>query len=368
MPDSREASSKRFGVYRRLSGLRLPRTYVGKFLLVAFMGVHIPLIAIVIYVASRAEWGVVLPILGVALAATLAGTFATLFVQGRLLAPLIEATRALEEYVENRTVPALPTTFDDEVGLLMRHTQECIEHLDEALRLKNDLLAILSHDARSPMTSVRFASQIVRSELDTVPVDRDEIAAMLDVIDAASDRQLSLMNDMLALARTESGYMEVERESIDPEALVRRVGDLFRIQAEKKGVSILVDSVDMPRSGLLADPAKTEQILDNLVSNAIKFTPAGGTVYIGVHREGEEIGFVVRDTGMGIPPDLQSQLFAPFSPAQRVGTAREKGTGFGLWICRTFTEVQGGRLELTSREGEGTEFRVLLPVRRGAEA
>lgn len=346
-------------LYRSLARLPRPRSYVGKFLLVAFVGVHVPLIAVVSYVAARADWSTALPVVVVALAATLAGTLATMYVQGRLLAPILETSRALNRFVEDRTLPALPTGYRDEAGRLMGNAQDCLEHLADLLRLKNDLLATLSHDARSPLTSIQFASEMGRMALAEPAPDRAELEEMFGIIDLAARRQLELMNGILTLARADSGRIAVERGEVRLEELVGRVVELARVQAGRKGVEVRV--VESAHPALALDASKTEQIVSNLVSNAIKFTPAGGSVEVAVEATEGEMAVRVSDTGMGIPAPLVRSLFTPFSEAQRAGTEKEAGTGLGLWICKTFSELQGGRIEVESEAGRGTRFRVLFP-------
>lgn len=353
--------SRRMVLYEALSGLPAPRSYVGKFLLVAFIGVHVPLITVAVWVVSRAQLTSALPILGVMLAATLIGTLVTLVVQAKLLAPLLESTRALQEFVDQRQVPTLPTRYPDEAGLLMRNTQQCLEHLDELLTLKNNLLATVSHDARSPLTSIKLASQLGRSALAGSPEVSAEIVEMFDVIDAASDRQMSLMQNLLTMARSDTGKLTADIASTDPATLVRRVADSFQIQAADKGVELAAEVPAEQPVEISIDAAKTEQILSNLVSNALKYTPTGGRVVVGLRPEDDCVEFYVRDTGVGIPEKDQSTLFMPFG-GSRAGTAQEAGSGLGLWICRTFAEVQGGSVTYTTEEGAGTEFVAAFPT------
>ncbi len=346
-------------LYGSLAKLPRPRSYLGKFLLVAFLGVHVPLIAVVSFVAARADWSAALPVVLVALVATLAGTLATMYVQGRLLAPILVTSVALRRFVEDRTTPALPTGYDDEAGRLMGDAQQCMLHLAQLLRLKNDLLATLSHDARSPLTSIQFASEMGRMALAEPVPDRGELQEMFGIIDLASRRQLELMNGVLTLARADSGRLSIDRGMVRLEEVIGRVAELARIQAEQKGVRVTVEGAESP--ALALDGSKTEQIVSNLVSNAIKFTPPGGSVQVVVEATLDEVGFRVEDSGVGIPARLLPSLFEPFSDAHRAGTSKEAGTGLGLWICKTFSELQGGRIEVQSEEGRGTRFRVLFP-------
>ncbi len=358
-------TTRSLGTYRRLSRLPFPRTYLGKFLLTAFLGVHVPLIAVLAYVALRSgDWSAALPVLGVTLGATLGGTAATLYVQARLLAPVLRTAEALDAYVARRELPSLPTGFGDEAGRLMRGARECIEHLDRLVRLRSDLLAVVSHDIRNPLTSISAANDLSRLVL-AGPLSEPDVAELreyTDIIRDAARRQLELMNHVLGLARAESGELQVSRETTTPGRLIRRAVDGLRLQARQKGVELAVrESAGDDDRPVELDAAKTEQVLANLAQNALKFTPAGGRVEVGADVAGGGVEFWVRDTGVGIPAESVEHLFQPFSRAHRPGTAAEGGSGLGLWICRTFTEVQGGRLTVQSAPGEGSVFRVALP-------
>jgi signal transduction histidine kinase len=362
---------RNLAIYARLAALSWPRSYVGKFLLTAFLGVHVPLIAIVVYVAlGSRDWAAALPVLGVALAATLGGTLATLYVQGRLLAPLLRTSDALQAYLARREVPELPTGYTDEAGSLMRSAQECAEHLDALIRLKGDLLAVLSHDIRSPLTSISAANDLARLELarPVAEMEVEELREYTDIIRDAVGRQLALMNDILFLARAESGRVEVSRERAAPAELVRRAVDGVRMQARQKGVELSVAAVPGDDVLVALDVPRTLQVLANLLQNAVKFTPAGGSVAAGAALGGGEVEFQVRDTGVGLRPEDAKHLFQRFSAGQRAGTASEGGSGLGLWICKTFTELQGGRITAEGLPGGGSCFRVRLPAATEAPA
>lgn len=358
-------TTRSLGTYRRLSTLPLPRTYLGKFLLTAFVGVHVPLIAVLAYVALRSgDWGAALPVLGVTLGATLGGTAATLYVQAHLLAPVLRTAEALDAYVARRELPALPTGYGDEAGRLMRGARECIEHLDRLVRLRADLLAVVSHDIRNPLTSISAANDLSRMVLAGPVVEGDvaELREYSDIIRDAARRQLELMNSVLLLARSESGDIQVAREAATPGRLLRGAVDAHRLQARQKGVELAARESPADDRPVELDVPKTEQVLANLVQNALKFTPAGGRVEVGADVDGGRVELWVRDTGIGIPAGSMEHLFQPFSRAQRPGTASEGGSGLGLWICRTFTEVQGGRLTVDGAPDGGSVFRVVLPL------
>lgn len=358
---------KSLSLYEQLARLSWPRTYLGKFLLTAFLGVHVPLIAVVTYVATRVgEWQAALPMLAVALGSTLAGTFATMYIQGRLLAPLLVTARALDEYVHTKKLPELPTEYTDEAGRLMRDAQHCVDHLAGLLLLKNRLLATMSHDARSPLTSISFASQMSRMAFESADVDRDALREMHDIIDLSTKRQNELITIMMTMARADSGELAAEPGQLAPSTLADRVVAVARLQAEQKNISLAVVSDTASDEEQRLDIAKTEQVLANLVHNAIKFTPRGGEVQLLARASDEWLEFEVRDNGIGIPPEAQAGLFQAFNGDRRAGTDREDGTGLGLWVCKTFVELQHGDLSVQSTPGHGTSFTVRLP--RAAES
>ena len=159
-------------LYRQLSGSRWPQSYLSKFLLVAFIGVHIPLLSLVIYMVLRSSsWSTVWPMLVVTLVATLAGSLMTIVIQRQLLAPVSETSQALLDYFQRGQIPQLPIQFRDEAGLLMANAQHCVTSLDQLLKLKSDMLAIVAHDLRSPLTTIMIANEMIGKTLTHMNVD-----------------------------------------------------------------------------------------------------------------------------------------------------------------------------------------------------
>lgn len=307
------------------------------------------------------RWQPALPILAVALGATLAGTIATMYIQGRLLAPLLVTARALDEYVRTKKLPALPTGFPDEAGRVMRDAQHCVDHLAGLLLLKNRLLATRSHDARSPLTSITFASQMCRTAFESADVDRAGLRELHDIIDLSAKRQSELITTMMTMARADSGELEVDRGQVAPAALADRVVAPAGVQAEQKNISLTTVCDTAADEEQRLDVAKTEQVLANLVHNAIKFTPRGGRVQLLARASEDWLEFEVQDDGIDIPAEAQPGLFQAFNQDRRSGTDQENGTGLGLWVCKTFVDLQHGELSVRSAPGEGACFTVRLP-------
>jgi signal transduction histidine kinase len=354
--------SSSLSFYGKLARLGFPQSYLGKFLFVAFLGVHVPLLSLCAYIAlSMYTLKDALPILFIALVATLVGTGATLFVQGKLLAPVLAVSRALMEYSRNRTIPQLPTHFDDEAGTLMANAQYSIEDLERFLAMKNNFLAILSHDIRSPLTSTILGADILERELEEPAIRKALFRKILGQIQTSSQYQLGLMNGILGLARAESGGLTLTVSDITPAYLLEQVQATASFQAESKNITLTVDTDDCADEMLTLDTDKTIQVLNNLLHNAVKFTNSGGTIRIGVQCTENTVEFRVEDNGVGMEPSVAEQLFDRFSKGQRFGTSGESGTGLGLWICKTFTEAQKGTIHAHSILGKGTTFVVTLP-------
>ena len=349
-------------VYAFLNRLAWPSSYVGRLLLIAFAGTHVPLIGLLLYVAiTQMTWAAAVPFLSVALGTTLLGTALTLWALHRMLAPVLHTTAALDRYAADRTRPTLPTSYTDEAGRLMRHAQHTLTHLDDLLTFKNRMLGVIAHDARTPASSVRMASDVLADTLDQPAPDTDVVRTMTDVIRSSIDHQLRLMHTLLASARSSAMQLDAQ---ITPCALDALISDLLqtaRLHARQKNLRIVDDTATVRSLTVHTDADKLRQVLYNLISNAIKFTPAGGTVTLHASNQDDRLIFAVQDTGVGIDAAADNALFEPFAAHRRRGTDNESGSGLGLWICKTLTELLGGSIDVTSTPNEGSTFRVAIP-------
>jgi signal transduction histidine kinase len=167
----------------------------------------------------------------------------------------------------------------------------------------------------------------------------------------SSNQLLSLINDILDLATIEAGYMQIETQAVDIHALMTGVLTFTRERARNQGLRLQFEC-PAEIGTILADERRLKQALINLVSNALKFTPSGGTVTLAARRERDQVALVVADTGVGVPREDQARIFEKFergSPG-----ARQSGPGLGLSLVKSFIELHGGRVELNSRPGSGT--------------
>jgi signal transduction histidine kinase/DNA-binding response OmpR family regulator len=229
-----------------------------------------------------------------------------------------------------------------------------------ANRAKSSFLANMSHELRTPLNAILGFSNLLRNGAVADNVRRD-----LDIINRSGEHLLNLINDVLDIAKIESGRTELQIAPCDPRRIAVEVTDMMRARASEKNLTLhLVESPEVPGS-VKADAAKLRQVLVNLLGNAVRYTETGSITLRLNAKRGEDgqrvlLTFEVEDMGMGIAPEDQSRIFDAFV---QVGNKRnQKGTGLGLAITRQFVELMGGTIRLESTPGKGSRFRVELPM------
>ncbi len=230
-----------------------------------------------------------------------------------------------------------------------------------ASEAKSAFLATMSHEIRTPMNGVIGVVQL----LEGTPLNEEQ-REYVEIIDKSGTALLALINDILDLSKIESNKMEFQPEAFDLRQTAEDIIQLLSNRAKEKGLALTLRyGEDCPRR-LVADAERIRQVLLNLVSNAIKFTEQGHvTLQIGALNQNERqatIEIVVEDSGIGIAPEMQNQLFDPFTQADNSTTRRFGGTGLGLTICKRFVELMGGQIDLSSEPGKGSSFQVVIPL------
>jgi PAS domain S-box-containing protein len=224
--------------------------------------------------------------------------------------------------------------------------------------VKDEFLATLSHELRTPLNAILGWSQVLRIGRKT---DAD-ITRGLETIDRNVRVQTQLIEDLLDMSRINSGNLLLEVRTVDPAAVIGAAIEMVRPAADGKGIRLLRD-LDPEVRALPADPARLQQIIWNLLTNAIKFTPAGGEARIATRRAGASLEISVSDTGIGIAPDFLPHLFERFRQGDSSTTRRFGGLGLGLSIVKSLVEMHGGSVSASSRgEGHGTTITVQLPL------
>ncbi|MGH2995500.1 MAG: sensor histidine kinase [Gaiellaceae bacterium] len=232
------------------------------------------------------------------------------------------------------------------------------ERLREIDRMKDTFIATVSHELRTPLTSIRGYLELLREE--EVGEPKEEQRRFLAIVDRNSERLLRVVGDLLFVAQAEAGQVTLERGEVELAALAREAVLSAHPNAREKGIELLLEAELVPP--IAGDAPRLAQLLDNLVSNAVKFTPAGGRVSVRAFARDGHAVLEVTDTGMGIPTAEQGRLFEPFFRTEGASANAIQGTGLGLPIAKAIAEGHGGSIAVESEDGKGATFRVELPL------
>jgi len=224
-------------------------------------------------------------------------------------------------------------------------------------RMRDAFVATVSHELRTPLTSISGFLEMMQDEEERLG---ETGRTYLDVIRRSTERLHHLVEDLLLIAQIEAQRVELDNATLDLAELAQRSVETARPAAAEKGVELEIVSDHPPE--VRGDRHRLTQVLDNLVSNAVKFTGGGGRVTVSIGRNGDSASLVVADTGIGIPADEQGKIFSRFFRASTATAQAIPGTGLGLAISRALVEQHGGTITLESSAGEGTRVTVTLPA------
>jgi two-component system phosphate regulon sensor histidine kinase PhoR len=266
-----------------------------------------------------------------------------------------EAREETVELAPNRKFLQLVVLPDRQTGGTLLLVQD-LTRLRRLETVRRDFISNVSHELRTPLASLKALTETLRDgALEDPPAARRFLTRIETEVDALTQ----MAQELLELARIESGQVPLERRALAPGELIASSAERMRAQAERAGLALHVHVPDgLPE--VLADRPRLEQVLVNLIHNAIKFTPPGGSLTLSAEREGDIVRFSVEDTGTGIPADDLPRIFERFYKADRARSGG--GTGLGLSISRHLVESHGGRIWAESREGDGSTFHFTLPI------
>ena len=230
--------------------------------------------------------------------------------------------------------------------------------VEAANRHKSEFLANMSHELRTPLNAIIGFSEVLRQQM--FGAINPKQGEYLDDIQTSGQHLLALINDILDLSKVEAGKMDLQLSQFSLGAALQGVMLMIRERAAGRGIALRTE-IDPAIDQLEADERKVKQIVLNLLTNAVKFTPAGGTVTLEARPDGSGVRIAVSDTGVGIAPADQARIFEEFTQAGTPGGAGQEGTGLGLTLSRKLVELHGGTIWVESEPGTGSTFSFTLP-------
>ncbi len=339
-------------LYLLLNKLLPKASYVTKFLVIAFLGIHLPLIGFLVYFLLTSS-SFPLSIFIVILVGTLVGTAGTLFLIRSLLSPFSYMYKVLDNYQRNRVLAENSIKSNDEAGKLIEKVHFTLTELDNSYKTKNDLIALLSHDLRSPFNKLISIYELQGS------LDKEEREIVWDDIYEMSANQLKLLEDILSLMKLENNLV-IEKEKVMISSIFEELKTEYTLTAKLKGVRLHFKNETTEE--VLLNKTMFKQVLANLLSNSIKFSSMNQQVTIEAHSTTDEIRFTVTDEGLGMNEDNLQHLFKKFNSKGSLGTAGEKSTGLGLYLAQLIVHLHQGEIAAKS-EGlnKGCSFQVTIP-------
>ena len=294
-------------------------------------------------------------LLTAAVVAVITSVGVSLFVSHRIVDPLRRIMEASRRIADGNYAERVPIADDFEITQLSASFNRMAEALEQTEQQRQALIADVAHELRTPLTSIKGYMEALMDGV--MPPDHETYG----LIYKEADRLYRLVQDLQALSRLEAG-----QASIEPHAMV--VGDLVlsmvgrvRPQFEAKGLH-LSNSIAAEIGNVFGDPDRFCQILLNLLSNALQYTPVGGRVHVAVYPERDRVCVAVQDTGIGMAPEHLGQIFSRFYRVDKSRSRLGGGTGIGLTIVKHLVEAHGGAIAVTSNPGLGSTFTVALPV------
>lgn len=261
----------------------------------------------------------------------------------RLFEQTWSAQQELEKKVEERT----------------RELTSAMDALKKVSKRKNDFISSVSHELRTPLTSIKgYAAILLAEKLGHLP---EEVKGRLEKINRHSDELVHMVNDLLDIARIESGRIVMKMEGQDLKDIIATASDLISIQCKNKNIKLAQDvQRDLPL--VLADHNQIERVFINLLGNAVKFTPEEGRITVKAHAKDNMVQVDISDTGVGIPEDALPMLFEEFYRVDNAINQQVKGTGLGLSLVKHIVEAHKGKIWVESKTGKGSTFSFTLPV------
>ena len=346
--------------YTQLSKIGfLKNSYARKFLFVAFVGIHLPLIGLIFFLVFFENEISPITIFSTTLTLTLFATFVTLYILKKLISPIEMVSKAIVNYKSNRIVPSIELESDDELGQLISNINETIKVNENLLTQKQDLIYLFSHDLKNFADNSHAMAQLI---IDENPSETTSAYARL--ITQSSEKQNDFLETFITLMKEEEALSKktIKIKSVDLRQITNEVQAELQQKLLNKNINLNMD-IQTSDVALKIENNLLTRVLINLVDNAIKFSHSGSCITIEIKREHSHLIIAVKDNGIGFENAKSELLFKKFTSMGRLGTANEKSTGIGLYLCNQIIKKSGGSLYAESSGAEnGAIFYINLKI------
>ncbi len=347
-------------LYHNLSQIGfLKKSYAFKFLFVAFVGIHIPLIGILFFVLFFEHTVSPTSILVFSLIMTLLATAITLLVLKQLIEPISIASKSLNDYRNSRKLSILPTEYTDEAGLLMCNIQESIYESESFINEKQDLIYMLSHDLKNFAGNPQGLAKLILSENPS-----ESVKHLADLICESTNLQFRYIENFIKLLKEQDQISKITNESkiISFQNILPFINEQVEQRLLDKNITLNL-SIETDEAKLRIDEGLLVQVVVNLISNAVKFSYFDSEIKVRIYKEQANLIITVADKGIGFDKHQIDELFKKFTKMSRLGTANESSTGIGLYLCKKIIEKNKGRLSAVSEgKNRGAEFKIEFDI------
>lgn len=347
-------------IYKFIDQIGFKKSYASKFLFVAFLGTHIPLIGLVLFVLFSAKENLNTSVILISiLVLTVVAAVLTMLGLNKLLAPIKMATNAMNTYSLNNTVIKLPHEYKDEAGQLLNKIHASLTKIEELSQERQNFTSMISHDLRSPITSMVAAAELIKHE-----TKNESIIAYSQMLNELGNNALNLIKDILQVIESKSFKIdESTKTSVDTKDFIKKQIDGFKPLLERKNISVeIIEKIS--NTSLFISPKFMASVIQNLLSNAIKFSKNNSKIIIEITTNHDYINLDFKDQGVGFKPEKATEIFNKFTTMRQKGTNKEDSSGIGLFLSQTIVKKHGGEIAAHSEgEGKGASFTLKLPLK-----
>ncbi|MFC5683935.1 sensor histidine kinase [Flavobacterium sp. MAHUQ-51] len=346
-------------LYGKLSTFRLlKKSYALKFLFVAFVGIHIPLIGILFFVLFAKENFTTGSLLVFSLVMTLIATATTLLVLKRLMKPIELASKALKEYRLKRVITDVPVHFPDEAGLLLANIHDSILESESFIDEKQNLIYLLSHDLKSFAGNPQSLAKLI---IDSNP--SDEVKELAEMICQSTAEQFQYIENFIKILKEQDEIFKITKEvkKVDFNEIIDVVQFQIKQLAVAKNITI-VEKLDLKSANLTINTELFTRVVYNLVSNAVKFSFSDSEIEISSYQDTNFVYLKVKDQGIGFESNESHKIFDKFTKMGRLGTLKEASTGIGMYLSKQIIERNNGLITAMSEgKNKGATFTIVFP-------